>query len=847
MKRMCYGWVCWIASILLPIQTQANDQQRYLAIMLLNLDRSLDADLDLLEGAVTAGCNAVHLTIHWDQVYPAANATADWRKYDKQIALAQKLGAKIALRIYLGRNEGRIQGFWTNEQRQRDQQGRALVAGYASTYFTYADRPSVEKARAFIKEVCERYIDLQKQGVISWVSVCSTPTQETGYFHENSPDGSPYPTVFDYSPAMKTEFRIWLNRKYKKIERLNVFWQTEYKSFEEIEPATSLKNRDQTFWGESGKDWYVFRHAIFKQFIEQTTQTIKGVEPTYRVITDFGSVFDQLSAMSCSLAFRDLNQTTDGVKINDDVHYDHRFSIDVLRSNVLPGQWVLNEVFPQFQYGEAAVTKQIDENFAHGAHWISVVIGTKNVLEQSRPVIQKSVTKWLKMPYERVSPKAFMTYSLARVLEFGYFSGGVYGEWANRAGPESVRQPVDIRMVEDLLADSLQGSINRPPFVKNTLPLKIIKVNTAFSYRLSSAVFIDLDGAISTVEVRNLPDWLQFSNATFTGTPPRTGKYTMTLRATDDDGAWVETDFTILVDNEGRINQRPTLRKPIPDAIGLYKQPFITALAEDFFFDPDGFISRLEIIGLPSWAQYRKSEIRGLADTVGEFTVSVRAFDDNEAEVATTFNLIINYPTVSFDLIQAGKPGQRFLIKRLEDKEELPSADLPNFLNIYSSCDAVFDAFDLALTGPFSKMVQTNRSPYGLFEGDEGFVPVVGRYFLKGTAYFRKELISSTTYQFEIVPTDPLTKQRLPIDDWAVYPNPCRDFVNIKMPQNILLKRYELATLVGQSMAIPDSYVFQTGQYVSLNLGQLNLHSGIYFLKIQNEDTSWRVFKIVKQ
>lgn len=845
-QRWCL-WSLWIASTLFSPIAMANDQQRYLAILLLNLDRSLDADLDLLEGGVKAGCNAVHLTIHWDQVYTNATSTPDWRKYDNQIALAQKLGAKIALRIYVARNEGRTQGFWNAEDRQRDQQGRALAAGYSSTFFSYAHRPSVEKVRAFVKEVCQRYNNLQQQGVISWVSVCTTPTQEIGYFFENAPAGSVYGTVYDYAPVMQQEFRIWLSRKYKKIARLNVFWGTEYTSFDAVMPPTSLVNREQVFWGESGKDWYVFRHAMLRQFIEQTTQTIKEVNSTYRVITDFGSVFDQLSNISGSLAFRDLNRTTDGVKINDDVLYDNRFSIDILRSNVFPGQWVLNEVFPDTKYKTEDIIQQIDENFVHGARWISIVIGTPAVLEVMRPILQNSVTKWLKTPYTEVNTKASMNYSLSRVLEFGYFSGGVYGEWANRAGPESNRQPVDIKMVEDLLADSLQGSINRAPFVKNALPTKTIRVNSNFSYHLSPEVFIDSDGAINTVEIRGLPDWLKFTNTTFSGIPPRTGIFNMTLRATDDDAASVETSFTIIVDNVGKSNRSPTVRKQIPNAVGLYKQPLILPISDSTFFDADGFISRIEVTGLPSWAQYRRGEIRGLADAVGEYLITVKAYDDEEAVVQTVFKITINYPTVLFDLIQAGKPGQRFLLKRLQKNDVLLGAELPSLLNVYASCDAVFDAFDLELSGPNFQTTQTSRSPFSLFDGDGGFPTVAGTYFLKGTAYFRKELIASTTYKFEIIPTDPTTKKPVPIDDWAVYPNPVGDFLNVKLPAATVYPQIQLVTLTGQTIPLSERVIFKTDLLLSLNLRLLNLNPGIYFLKLQKEDGTWRVFKVVKQ
>ncbi|AYQ31661.1 putative Ig domain-containing protein [Runella sp. SP2] len=845
MKRQWCLW--WLGMMLMVSGVHANDQQRYLAYLQLNLSRAADAELDMMEEAVKAGCNAVHLTIHWDYVYPSATSQPDWKKYDSQIALAQKLGVKVALRIYLGRNEGRIAGFMSNDERQRDQQGRALVSGYASTYFSFASQPAVDKGNSFIKEVCERYKTAQEQGIISWVSVCLTPTQETGYFFENSPEGYAQPTVFDYSPAMKREFRIWLSRKYTKIARLNVFWQTDYKDFQEVEPQTALANRDQVFWGQAGKDWYVFRHAIFKQFIEQTTRAIKNVHSGYRVITDFGSVFDQLSAVCGSVAFRDLNAGTDGVKINNDVRYDHRFSMDILRSNVLPNQWILNEVFPDFRAQKASelITQQFDESYAHGARWISVVLGTKEVLEQAKPILKSTATKWLSAPFVDVLPKAYMTYNLSRVLEFGYFSGGVYGEWANRAGPESNRSPVNIRMIEDILADSLQGAINRPPYVKNPLPTKTIKVNSPFSYRLSSEVFVDVDGAISSVALQGQPSWLRFSNGIFSGTPTQTGIYTFTVRATDDDGAIVETTFTIIVDNLGRFNQAPTLRKRISNAEGLYKQPFILSISDSTFVDLDGFISRMEVIGLPAWAQYRKGEIRGLADTVGVYSLRVRGYDDEDAVVETSFTITINYPTVYFDLIQAGKPGQRFLIKRLQPKEQLLQHQLPTAVNVYANCDAVFDAFDLEITGAQYQKTSTTSSPFSLYEGDAGLPVTAGKYFLRGKAYFRKQLIASTEYELDFLPSDPVSKQPISVEDWSVFPNPATDFVHLKHPSG-KLSSPRFVTLLGQEITVPEETMYRSGTQISFNLRQLRLGAGIYFLKLQLEDATWKVFRVVK-
>ncbi|MCU0339041.1 MAG: putative Ig domain-containing protein [Spirosomaceae bacterium] len=814
--------------------------------MLLNLNRSLDADLDLLEGGVKAGCNAVHLTIHWDMVYPNASNTADWRKFDRQIELAQKLGAKIAIRILLSRGESRIQGYWEREHCQHDQQGKPLKAGYQSTYFSYAHRPSVNKALGFVKEVCERYNHLQKQGLISWVGVSTTPTQETGYYHENSPDGNSYSTVFDYSTPMQQEFRIWLNRKYKKIARLNAFWQTEYENFEQVVPPKSLKNRDQVFWGQAGIDWYVFKHAIFKQFVEQSTQTIKSINSSYRVVLDFGSVFDHLSNVCGSISFKDLSTSTDGVKINNDVFYDHHFSTDILRSNLRPDQLILNEVFPDTKYPVEALAKQIDENFANGTHWISVVIGTPNTLEHVRPVLQKSITKWLQTPYTPVVPKAFMSYALSRVLEFGYFSGGIYGEWLSRAGGAASRQPVDIKVVEDLLSDTLKGSINQPPVLKNAIPTKTIKVLAPFRYTINSEVFKDPDGIISKIEAFNLPKWLTFSNNTFAGMPPNTGTFRLLIRATDDDGAVVEASFEIVVDAEGRLNAPPTLKNKPSDALGVYKQPFILSIPNDIFDDSDGFISQIEVLGLPSWAKYSKGEIRGIAENVGTFPITLRAVDDENASVQATFRIVVNYPNISLDLIQGGKPGERFLLKRLSQNDVLLSHQLPKSLNVHANCDAIFDAFELTLTGPYLQSARPTTSPFALFNGDNGFPATTGSYLLKANAYFRKELIASVTYPFSITPTDPTTQQPVEISDWSVFPNPTREFVSIKLPTQVQFKNAVITSTNGQWLSTITTPAALTNQFLTLDLRNISPNGGLYMLKINSEDGLEKTVKVIK-
>ena len=844
--------ILWLFfSTALSTVTLGQDRQRYLALLMLNLDDRPNEDLDLLQEAAKSGCNAVNMTVQWDVVYPTANSAPNWQKYDNQINLCQKLGLKVAIRISLSRTMRLIPGFWTAAECQRDDRGKTLETIYSKTAFSFAHRPTVEKARGFIREVCQRYDSFQKQGLIAWVAVTTIPGQEIGYDFTNWVDGSgqnTYHAVYDYAPAAQDEFKVFLSRKYKKITRLNANWETQYARFEDVGLPTSPKNPFQVFQGSAGKDWYVFRHLMLRNFVEQTTESIRAVNAAYRVVLDFGSVFDDLSGLRGAYGFADLGQNLDGVKINDDVSYDNRFSTDVVRSNV-DGKWVLNEVFTDEKYSKEAIIKQIDQNFAHGTRWMNVLVGTIPSLNRIKDVLQKTNEKWVKTPFMDVVPQRSMACSLAQLVEFGYFQGGVYAQWANQAGPESNRQPVQLKIIDDLLNDSLQGSVNRPPVLRNALPNKIIKVNTPFSYQLSPEVFVDIDGLIAKVEAIGLPSWLTFANNVFSGTPPRVGNFQFMVRATDDDGATVETTFMIGVDNNGRVNQKPILKKKIPDLAGLYKQAIIFQIPDGTFADPDGFISRIEVTGLPKWATYRKGEIRGVADEVGTYPVGIKVYDDEGATAETAFNIVVTYPRVFFDLIQGGPPGKRFLLQRLQPTETLLAHNLPDLLNIYAACEVPFDTFDLQISGPYVKTIRLVRAPYALFEGSGGFPTVAGKYQLKGTAYFRQQLVASTIYTFSILPTDPLTKQPRTLEDWAVYPNPFDEFLNVKLPAQFAKQNWqlELTNLSGQLLPLPSRFATLTDSLLSLNLSQSGLAGGLYLMKISNKEGDYKVFKIIKR
>ncbi len=824
----------------------AQTTQRYLALATLNLDSAPNYGQDLIEEAARGGYNAFHVTVQWHHIYPTATSQPDWRQIDNQIATCQKLGLRVALRVSLCRNRDLLNGFWTANETQKDNKGVGILGVHFNRIFSYAHQPSVEKAKSFIQEVHKRYENYLKQGVIIWTSVTTTPTQEIGYHFDNyRADASTYTTVYDYSEPMKAEFRRWLTRKYTKVSRLNARWESDFSTFNDVTPPTQLTDATSIFFDDAGKDWYVFRHQVLKNLIEQTTDVIKKVNPNYKVIADFGSVYDQISGLRASYGFVDLCKTVDGVKVNDGLDNDHYFSMDMIRTKAFAGRWVMNEVFlPDADPKE--VERQIDENFAAGAHWINVVAGSMAQMRPASAQVKAMASKWLKIPYIDIQPTSRLQYSLSTILAYNYFS--IYRQWTQQAGPVGNRKPVDIVLVEDLLADSLQGALNRVPTVKNLLPTKTIALNSNFVYKISPEVFRDIDGVIAQIEIINQPAWLKFANNTFTGKPTQLGTYNMALRAFDDDGAWVETNFTIVVNNVGRRNEGPIIKKKKTELIGLYKQPFAFAIADSLFTDPDGFISRIEIKGLPMWAQFRNSEIIGVGSVIGEYSLTIKAFDDDEAMIEISILLKINYPTITFGLIQAGPPASRRLIKTLTDNEIINASTLPVLLNVYPDCNAFFTSFELELSGPNRKVVRSKRSPFGLYGSDSGFVAVAGTYRLKGSAYLQTQLISTQTIEFKIASFDPATGKAIVMPDWTAYPNPFEDNVNVKLPNGVITNnlKFRLVASTGQMAdVLPRSIVF-FDQTVSIDFALNSLSSGLYMLEVIENDRLLKTLKILK-
>ena len=826
--------------------------KRYLALLLLNFDNNpQNSFLDIIQQAAQNGCNSVVISVLWYGIYPSANATPDWRKVDAQVALCVKLGLKIGFRIHVAQKLGQLKnGFWENKYCMIDQNEAPVNEIYDQTAFSFSYQPSVDKSKEFIKEVCERYNYLQKQGQILWVSVTNTPTQELGYPFNNWKDGDynkQYEAFYDLAIISQVAFQNWTSRKYGKIVRLNARWARDFESFDKVFPLSVAWSPRDGFIGNWGHDTYLFRHIQLKNFVEQTTTQIRSVNSSYKVIFDTGSVSDELSTLRGSLAFKDLITNLDGIKVNDDVTFDNRFTMDVLRSNTPLNKWIMNEAFCNLDVPLDGLEKQLNQNFEHGTQLMTVVVSTSEQMARVADLIKRTANKWLPKPVEYTPPAAAqsMFYNLSDIIDKNYKGAGIYDTWLKKGGADN--KIIDIRLVEDLLSDTLQGTLNKSPIVKNIIPNKTIKEGRFFSYKIAPEVFYDSDGTIARINARGAPNWMSFQDNTFFGTPPEPGSYLIIIRATDDEGAAVETQFTITIDKvDPIINKKPYQKKNIPDTTIFYKQPFRFQIPDNTFADDDGFIGRIEILNQPSWLQIKSYELFGTANTNGSFKIVVRAYDDEEAMIETSFKINVVFPVVQLDLIGGGEPVKRVRVKTIIDNDVVQAKDLPDLVNIIVKCDAIFNRVDFTLAGPLSFSKSVTTVPFALFQGSQGFAPLMGSYSLKTSVYQNKELVTENLLAFKITNIDPVTKKPILIDDWVAYPNPTENYYIVKIPNNedTSKLRFSIVTMSGQIITIPEKMISISDNTAYISLKLLQIPSGSYLLKIENDSGILKVKKI---
>ncbi len=622
-----------------------------------------DVYLPIMERAAAAGINTFYLNANWEHIHAKRGDVANWQQLDKQADLAVRLGCKIMIRIWLARHDDSDGVWWPQETRPVSGDGikKQLLGG-----FSFSAEGAVEEANGFVREVAEHFRARQQANQIVLVTIATTSTAEGGFNVDasNPATGQNGLQSFDYSQPAKLAFRAWVEQKYKSTAALNKAWNSDFSRFQDVSPPYNQNDVWSGNYGAIGQDWYLFRHFALKKMMGKFITTLKQVDSGYKFVHDLGSCYDPLSVLRATLAFKDLCALTDGLKVNDNYEYPHRFATDLLRSN-LPGKIIGHEIGNVNPIGEQNWREHINEAYEHGTTWINFFgFDGGNTFPLGENLIRETAAKWLKSLIPEIQTTQTVTYTLSEAFRVG--TGRVQGQW--RSEYAKTYTPIKVLLVEDLLNE--QVNENRLPVVNFPLLDQRVKVGQQFQYYISESTFSDPDGFISSVTATGLPDGISMSGWNIAGKALLSGEYIATITARDNVGAEVSTQFKLTVtEGDNNANQPPVVARLIPDQSGTVGVSLSYEVARETFTDADGTVASVSFAGLPAGLTASGWRVSGVPSSAGTYTVSVTATDNAGASVSTPLKLTIKgvgtadnqYPEVRRSIPdQTGKVGVAF-------------------------------------------------------------------------------------------------------------------------------------------------------------------------------------------
>ncbi|MBO0952648.1 T9SS type A sorting domain-containing protein [Fibrella forsythiae] len=364
-----------------------------------------DDGIGTINQAKANGGNAVLVTMLWSTVNNWYKDNPNpWKQYDDQIAAARRNGMKVAIRLWVDNQRfdvpsfpgddlsdgmngwdaaDRMQGFNQFGQNLRVFQqfdGLYQEKGTFRVLTSYAAPATIDKATSFATRAAERYRYLLDSNELLFITVTTVGAEFAYPMYTTRGLEGDFERLYDYSEPMVRGYRTWLKSKYRgSISRLKAAWRGDGQpsnSFDEIRPKAPSGTWKSAFEGEAGQDWYRYRYSAMKTFLYEASAAIKNVDNRYKVIHEYGSVYDKLTVRRGTFSFKDLGESLDGIKMNDGHFSDYRFSTDMIRSNS-PGKLIVNEIEGNIGRRNNPIfkdelLKQFTECFEHGTHIVTV-------------------------------------------------------------------------------------------------------------------------------------------------------------------------------------------------------------------------------------------------------------------------------------------------------------------------------------------------------------------------------------------------------------------------------------------------------------------------------------------
>ncbi len=180
--------------------------------------------------------------------------------------------------------------------------------------------------------------------------------------------------------------------------------------------------------------------------------------------------------------------------------------------------------------------------------------------------------------------------------------------------------------------------INRPPVLANPISDQQAKLGLAFSFTIPDSTFQDKDGKVDRIDIKGLPNGLKAEGWKISGTPTLTGNYTVSVEAFDNENASFKTQFVLKVSVN---NQLPTVVGSIPDQAAVVQQAYSYTLPENLFKDTDGTIVSIVAKNAPEGITLSGGKLTGKPAAVGEYRIVIRATDNLEGWVETSYRLVV--------------------------------------------------------------------------------------------------------------------------------------------------------------------------------------------------------------
>ncbi len=260
------------------------------------------------------------------------------------------------------------------------------------------------------------------------------------------------------------DYRAWLREKYLgDVGLLNKKWTSTYSQFDSIQPKNPRTGA--IYSGPDGRDWYLYRTYLLKETNRIFKGAVARVDSTIKVISHHGSVYDRISFLRSTFSFNEIAADLDGIKINDALIYDHRFALDLVRSN-LPGKsFYVNEaecVGPTTDPG--SMFQQVRESFEHGANVVAFFNLNPAAFSENSAAFRTLITNYLDgQEVRRPTPTNTDAFTLSSMVDTNSNSGGchttnrgasesdcdAYRIWMN-AYRKAGNKPVNIFIVNDL-------------------------------------------------------------------------------------------------------------------------------------------------------------------------------------------------------------------------------------------------------------------------------------------------------------------------------------------------------------------------------------------------------------